>query len=236
MRKYTILICDDDSHCRKNLKSIILQYSFSFNHELEILELDSAEKLLDFQPFYDILFLDIRFGNRNIGIDIGESLRALGNESLIILATHFQSMAADGYRAEPFRFLVKPFTQENIFILLNACFHKLNRTLAYVKVTSGFLSESIRTDRIIYIYSESRKRYVVRLEHETIETWQKLNEFKQNLPEDKFVFSHKSYIINLDTVLSVRGEKIALSGGYTVPLSTYYKDSFMKALQLNTHI
>lgn len=80
--------------------------------EVDLIELDAVEKLYDLTNPYDILFLDIRFGNRSIGIDIAEELRNRGNTSIIILTTAMKSMSIDGYRAEPFRFIVKPFTEE----------------------------------------------------------------------------------------------------------------------------
>lgn len=235
MEKYTICICDDETTIREKLKKHILQYSFTYDVDIEVLELDSAEKLLEFQSFYDILFLDIRFGDNNIGIDIAEKLRLLGNTSIIVLITSFAAMSIDGYRAEPFRFILKPVKEEKIISLLSECLCKLNRSVSYLKITSDSISELIRADKIMYIYSKLRKRQIVCIDGNVIGTWQSLNELMNNLPKSKFAFSHKSYIVNLDTVDTVINDKITLTDDVTVPLSTHFKDSFMKALQVYIH-
>ncbi len=235
MKNYTICICDDEIPVQQQLKKYILQYAFSSNIEIELHCWDSPEILLGLESNYDILFLDIRFKDNNIGIDVGEALRKKGNTAIIILITRYASMAIDGYRAEPFRFLTKPLTDEKITLVLNDCFRKLNQTVAYVTITSDSVSETLRADKIIYIYSQLRKRHVVCSDSKTINTWQTLNYFKSSLPDDIFRFSHKSFIVNLNMVDSVKNDVITLVNGKAIPLSMSYKESFMKALQINTY-
>lgn len=233
MKKYTICICDDESNVRTKLRNYLLRYSFVNDVEIETIELDSAEKLLDFQVPYDILFLDIRFGNKSTGIDMAEKLRLKGNTAIIIITSVLKSMLIDGYRAEPFRFILKPFTEEQIIDVLNACISKLNRSVAYIKVRCDSQSELIRADKIIYIYSKQRKRQIVCTNNETLSTWQSLSNLMLDLPNEKFAFSHKSYIINLDMIDSVKNESILLINHTTVPLSMHFKDTFMNALLKN---
>lgn len=235
MTKYTICICDDEANFRKILRQFILQYSFSYNTDIDIMEVDSAEKLLKCQLHYDILFLDIKFGTNNIGIDIAENLRLHGNTSIIVLITSFAAMSIDGYRAEPFRFILKPIKEEIITNLLHECFCKLNRTVTYLKITNDFVSEMIRADKIIYIYSKFRKRHIVCVGKKTIQTWQSLNELINNLPSSKFTYSQKSFIVNLDMVDTIINDKIALTNGMIVPLGLHFKNTFMKALEVNIH-
>ncbi|MCD7993120.1 MAG: LytTR family DNA-binding domain-containing protein [Clostridia bacterium] len=234
MTKYTVCICDDETSVRSELRKYILRYSFIQDVEIDIMELNCAEKLFDLSPEYDILFLDIRFGTRTVGIDVAEKLRKMGNTSVIVIMTALKSMCIEGYRAEPFRFLLKPFTEEQIHTVLRACLSKLNRTICYIRVLCDSQWELIRSDRIMYIYSKLRKRYIVCAGNETIVTWQSLGELMGQAPSGKFAFSHKSYIVNLDAAASVRSNEVILTDGTAIPLGTHYKDTFMKALLLNT--
>lgn len=233
IKNYTICICDDEQDIRSQLKQCILQYSFSKEIDIKVIEFTSADQLLQFSDSYDILFLDIRFGDKNIGIDIAEKLRLSGNNSIIVILSALRSMSLEGYRAEPFRFIVKPFSKEDIVNVLNGCINKLNRSVPYLQVTSDFQTEIIRTDRILYIYSQNRKRQIICIGQAAISTWQSLNELMSGLPGGKFAFSHKSYIVNLDLVDSVRHETITLTDKTVLPLGSHFKDSFMKALLLN---
>ena len=234
MKKYTVCICDDEQPVRSSLKKHILRYSFIYDVEIDIMELDSAEKLLDLPASYDILFLDIRFGTRNTGIDIAEKLRNIGNTSVIILITALKSMSIDGYRAEPFRFILKPFTEEQIISVLSACSRKLDRSVSYIKVINDSHTNLLRTDKILYIYSRLRKRYVVCSDGELIGTWQSLRELMEGLPPGKFAFSHKSYIVNLDQVDTVGDGKIFLTDHTAMPMGLSFRDSFMNALLRNS--
>lgn len=236
MKKYTICICDDERSIREQLKKYIVQYSFMHDFEIEIVELESANQLYAFQRPYDILFLDIRFGNQNIGIDVAESLRAQGNTSIIIIVTLLKAMSLEGYRAEPFRFLLKPLTENQIHAILAACIKKLDRTVSYIKVTNDFHPSLIRTDRILYICSKARKRQIVCTSNETISTWQSLSELMDVLPSEKFAFSHKSYIVNLDVVDYVKNGTVLLTDGTSIPLGAHFKDSFMKLLLENAEL
>ncbi|MEF9921448.1 MAG: LytTR family DNA-binding domain-containing protein [Christensenellaceae bacterium] len=235
MKSYKICVCDDDSSIRRDLKKHILSYSFEYDMDIETIELDNAKNLLDTSYQYDILFLDIRFGNENTGIDIAQKLRQRGNTSIIVLITSLKSMSIDGYRAEPFRFIVKPLTCEHVYNLLQSCIGKLSRTVTYIKVVSDSLSEQIRVDKIIYICSKARKRQIIYGSNNVINTWQSLSELMMGLPPQKFVYAQKSYIVNLDMVSTVKNDKIILVNDIVVPLGSHYKNDFLLALQTNLH-
>lgn len=236
MKKYTICICDDERSIREQLKKYIVQYSFIHDFEMEIMELESADQLYSCQSAYDILFLDIRFGNQNLGIDVAESLRAQGNTSIIIIMTLLKAMSLEGYRAEPFRFLLKPLTENQIHTILTACIKKLDRTVSYIKVMNDSHPSLIRADRILYICSKARKRQIVCTSNEMISTWQSLSELMEVLPAEKFAFSHKSYIVNLDAVDFVKNGTILLTDRTSIPLGAHFKDSFMKMLLENAEL
>lgn len=233
-KKFTVCICDDDLSICRQLKKYIVQYSFSHDVEIEIIELNSVDLLLSQQLSYDILFLDIRFGNDSIGIDVAEKLRTYGNTSVIIIMSILESMIMDGYRAEPFRFILKPFDEGKIEDTLTACIKKINRTVSYVKVLNESHSFLIRTDQIIYIYSNKRKRHIVCSAGKIISTWQTLNELMEGLPLDEFVYSQKSYIVNLVMIDFVKDGKIILTDGTSIPLGTHFQDTLMKKLLENS--
>ena len=47
MKKYTVCICDDEQPIRDKLKKYILRYSFAYDVEIDLIELDAAENLYD---------------------------------------------------------------------------------------------------------------------------------------------------------------------------------------------
>ena len=230
--KYSICLCDDDNTIRKQLKSFILQYGFVCDIDIETYELDSAEKLLSYNKHYDILFLDIRFNDIDIGINVAEKLRIAGNTAIIVLITSYESLSIDGYRAEPFRFIVKPYSKEEIYRLLDACILKLKRTATYISITSDSTTEIMRTDRIIYIYSKKRQRYVI-CDDRIIITWQSLLSLTEQLPEDTFAYARKGYVVNVEYIATVTSNKIIMDNSDVIPLSEYYKENLIKIISKN---
>ena len=86
-----IVVCDDDALVYEQMKNIIASYSIVKNENLELTFYQTVEELLHAKHKYDILFLDIRFNNCDIGIDVAKKLRKAGNTSLIILLTSLHS-------------------------------------------------------------------------------------------------------------------------------------------------
>ena len=103
-----IVVCDDDALVYEQMKNIIASYSIVKNENLELTFYQTVEELLHAKHKYDILFLDIRFNNCDIGIDVAKKLRKAGNTSLIILLTSLHSKAIEGYEIGAYRYIVKP--------------------------------------------------------------------------------------------------------------------------------
>lgn len=73
-----IVVCDDDALVYEQMKNIIASYSIVKNENLELTFYQTVEELLHAKHKYDILFLDIRFNNCDIGIDVAKKLRKAG--------------------------------------------------------------------------------------------------------------------------------------------------------------
>lgn len=228
--KHTVCICDDEQKTRQELKEYILQYSFSNNLDIDAFEMSSANDLLSCEQQYDILFLDIKFKREYVGIKVAEELRQRGNNAIIVIITAFGAMAIEGYRAEAYRFIVKPFSEEQICTLLDECMAKLYKTIDYIKIVSASQAKQIRADKVLYVYSLTRKRHVVCNDVELL-TWQSLQEIMDNLPSDRFAYAQKSYIVNLGFVDTIRSESIILINGKEIPMGKLYREDFMKKLQ-----
>ena len=95
-KNFTICICDDELEIRNRLKDHIVHYSFTHEVDISVIEVESASELLQLKKHYDVLFLDIRFGSKNIGIDIAEKLRNEGNTYNIVIIYALKSIFLEG--------------------------------------------------------------------------------------------------------------------------------------------
>ena len=102
-----ILICDDDAVFAQDMAKKILAlpaYSpKSMNVQcLTDVNAMSAGELTKF----DILFLDIDLGDKNV-IELARTMRVHNAEAVLILVTNFSEYAPEGYEVDAFRYLPK---------------------------------------------------------------------------------------------------------------------------------
>lgn len=225
-----VCICDDDVFTRTSLSKMVTAYSFQNNVDFEIEQYDSPRKLLDSPGQFDIIFLDIEFGEVYDGIGIAKMLRKKGDRSILIFVTSHTDMSIKGYEAEAFRFVVKPLSYDRISAILNSCMARLLRSLT-IKIKSHDGADLIKTDNIVYILSESRKRLIYLENDKTKSTWQTLKELYDVLPHRQFQYVQKSYIVNLDKVISISNNIITMANGEAISLSRHYKSVFFDSLK-----
>lgn len=225
-----ICICDDDAYLRNSLANYITKYSFQNDVDFDITQYDLPYSLLDYPGTFDIIFLDIEFGVAEDGIDIAKKLRKKGDNSLLVFITSHPDMSIRGYEAEAFRFAVKPLTSNKVFSILHSCIKKLSRDFTIrVKTLDG--TEFIKADSIIYIVSEARKRLVILDDGNIKSTWQLLKDFSLALPPQQFQYVQKSYIVNLDKIVSINNNIITMTNGDTISLSRHHKVVFYNNLR-----
>lgn len=137
-----IVVCDDDALVYEQMKNIIASYSIVKNENLELTFYQTVEELLHAKHKYDILFLDIRFNNCDIGIDVAKKLRKAGNTSLIILLTSLHSKAIEGYEIGAYRYIVKPirFLYKGIIINHNKKLSQPTLKRRFFKKKAAFFS------------------------------------------------------------------------------------------------
>ena len=194
-----IVVCDDDALVYEQMKNIIASYSIVKNENLELTFYQTVEELLHAKHKYDILFLDIRFNNCDIGIDVAKKLRKAGNTSLIILLTSLHSKAIEGYEI-----------RSNYRVIL---------------VKDMYNTVVVKIQQILYIYSNARKRCLVTLDGE-IETWEQLKSIYEKLPQEQFAYAQKGFVVNYKMIKKLNKTGVELVNGENVPISRGMKNEF----------
>lgn len=224
-----LAICDDESIHREILKDKIIAFSFENDMDFHYQEFKSAHDLLSAPFNYDILFLDVRLEQGINGIDIGCQLRAQGNDCIIILVTSLEQYARQGYYADVFRYLVKPIKQAELDEALQACLKKLERSRVKIPVKCLDAMYYFNIDDIMVIESYNRKRNIY-VKDQCYETWENLEILFEKLPADQFAYPQKSYIVNLDYIVSEKMNVITMENGKEISISRIQQKPFMTAL------
>lgn len=237
-----ICICDDDiSFCEK-LKTAIITYSFKIDSEFTFSMYHAAGDLLACDLSFDVLFLDIRFGGKDIGIELAKKLRGRGCNAFIILVSSLPGYMQDGYKAEVLRYLVKPLVTEELHEALDTVIKKVTKPSATehrFAVKIGKDTQIVNSDKLMWVSSSSKDRH----RHlfceadngngnvEEIIVKETLRDLYERLPQERFIYVHQSHLINLSFVKLVQKAYITTTTGTELPIGRSYRKDFIFALE-----
>lgn len=222
---FVLGICDDEDTARTRLIHLLEVYAFQHNVDFDYIEIEDTFQLPRFQ--YDILFLDVRFNDVEMGVDAAITLRNLGYTGLIIFLTSYADYSIVGYKAEAFRYLVKPISDNQLTEVMDAAIAKLTspKEALHIQVERGIVA--IPLDELILIESTARQRRIVSVRDE-LYTWETLQELYARLPQDAFAYPQRSFIVHFKYVSQVRNMVLRLRNGTEISIGRKYRAPLME--------
>ncbi len=227
------LIIDDEPLARQ----VILQYAKDIPN-LEIVcecnnALEASQVLKEKQ--IDLMFLDVNMPKLS-GL---EFLRNLRQAPLVILTTAYTDYALEGYELNILDYLKKPFGFERFF----KAYQKAEEQLELLRQKN---TPSKNTDEYIFIKANKKairvniseinfieglgdyiKIHLKDTHHVTNLSMKKMEEL---LPSDEFFRIHKSFIIRLDSILSIEGNLVEI-GKQKLPVGNNYRQAFTELIE-----
>ncbi|HYG37139.1 MAG TPA: LytTR family DNA-binding domain-containing protein [Cytophagales bacterium] len=188
----------------------------------------------------DLLFLDIQMPEIT-GITL---LKILQRRPLVVLTTAYSQYALESYELDVVDYLLKPITFERFLKAVEKVNQRLAQspdfrgaekpvtdTPAFVFVKDGTKLVKILIDDILYI--EGLKDYVaIYTGNQKIVTLQRIKTLETQLPSNKFIRIHNSYIVALSGIDTIHKERIQI-GNKFIPISDSYKKSFREFINRN---
>jgi len=233
-KKIRCLIVDDEPPAREILVRYIAQLPM-----LELAgECSNALQALSFlqQTKVDLLLLDIRMPQLN-GNDF---LKTIKNPPNVIFTTAYPEYALEGYELDVLDYLLKPIPFDRFLKAVN----KLTESVGLPE-TATVLNEQVHSEPFVYfradrkmqkvmlqdiLYVESMKDYVkVFTTSGTIISKQSISSVEEMLPENKFVRTHRSFIISIQKIKSFTHELIEIDKA-TIPIGKIYRNTLIKTL------
>jgi len=201
----------------------------TFNNSLEALDFVNNNAV-------DTLFLDI-----NMPMMTGfELISLMENKPKVVITTAFREFAAESYDLEVLDYLVKP-------IPLPRFIKCINKITTEFSIKNNLKTEPPRMDSHIFIkvdkkmvkihideilFIEGMKEYIkVVTIDKTYITHKLITSLSEELPSEQFLRIHKSFIIAIDKVKSIEGNRIQILS-YTIPIGrNYSKDVKSRILE-----
>lgn len=227
-----IAICEDENDQQELLEGYINQAfkSLSLQYKLDIFS--SGEELLEnYSKDFDIVLLDIQLGEIN-GMDTSRKIRLLDNKVEIIFITSLIEYALEGYEVRAYRYLLKPIKYENLKDNIINCIKEVEIKNKYIIVKEHGNQIKLDINEITYIEVQKENITI----HTLIKTYKikgTMSNFEKDIDCSRFFRCHKSFLVNLAHVKSIKQYVAILETSEEVPVSRYrFKETKEKFFEL----
>ncbi|HEY6505537.1 MAG TPA: LytTR family DNA-binding domain-containing protein [Chitinophagaceae bacterium] len=229
------VIIDDEPLARKGLKEYIadidfLQLTGEFDNAVSAMGMLGKEEV-------HLLFLDIQMP-KITGLDF---FKTLPHPPPVIFTTAFPQHALEGFELNALDYLVKPISFDRFLKAAMRAkeFYEVrqkNTAEAAIAVTAPgyfFIKADNKLVKIFFddiLFAEALQNYVViHTGDKKYITYLTFKSVEDYLPADKFIKTHKSYIISAAKIDSIEANDIRI-GPHHIPVSRNLKDEVMERL------
>lgn len=216
-----LAVCDDEPDFCEQTAQWTREILQQERIEADIDRFESARALLkamEAGASFSILLLDVVMDGMD-GMALAAALRAQGQRMPIVFISNNREMALRGYEVAAARYLAKPLERQKLREALLYCCQTLG-TGGELLVPDAGGHRRIRSASILYAETYGRGIRIV-LDNGQLESRMKISELASMLPSGQYVFCHRTILVNLDFVTSIRYCEIELKGGIRLPISKY---------------
>ncbi|MEY4525624.1 MAG: hypothetical protein RIR57_994, partial [Bacteroidota bacterium] len=197
--------------------------------------LEALGVLTDFLP--DIIFVDIQMP----GLSGLQLVNSLENRPMVIFVTAYQQYALDGFNLDVIDYVLKPINFERFLKASHKSldYYKsklvLNKPaeapkLEFIFIHADYSLMKIMLEDILYI--EGLKDYIkihLRTQKFPVVCRMTMKSIEEKLPSTDFIRVHKSFIVSLSKMESIRSQKIKIGENH-IPISESYSEHFYQII------
>lgn len=240
--KIKCLVIDDESMGRKLMEENIKQFPSleliaTGKNAFEALELLHEHEI-------DLMFLDIQMP----GLSGTQFLGSLKKRPLVIFVTAYPQYALDGFELDVVDYLMKPVSLERFSKAVQKAMQIVGSKTETPSQHMVPIKDNYSEDFFVNVeyslvkievghvsYVEGMKDYVkIHLDNQDrpVVTKSTLKNIEAKLPKTSFMRVHKSYIVAIDKIQSIKGQQITI-GKNEIPISETHLPELLKRIRYN---
>lgn len=229
------IIIDDEPLARELIKSYV--------QKTPMLELSGTfESASDAMPFImggeiSLVFLDINMPLLN-GIEFAGLIPP---QTRIIFVTAYEQYALQGFKVNALDYLLKPVSYAEFMKSVGKAVEWFNMKEAattsrqkqvsdMITVKADYRLVQMHLDTIKYVEVQKDRVIFYRTEGDPVSSLMSLSDLEEQLPSEKFMRVHRSFIVNMDKVEIVERGRIVF-GKTFIPVSDSRKEEFLNRLR-----
>lgn len=196
------MIVDDESLAISRLKRLLNENGIeditAFNNPIDALKEITKTK-------FDVVFLDISMPNIT-GLELADSIIQLEPKTFIIFQTAYSEFALEAYKSGGMGYLVKPIESNDIKNILEKVRNFKNSLNEESKKILGKRGDKLYLIDIndIYYIKADLDEVIVRIKDADAYVRRKIGDLETLLNGKNFFRIHRSYIVNVDKIKSMR--------------------------------
>jgi DNA-binding LytR/AlgR family response regulator len=198
----------------------------------------------------DFAMLDIHLKGDKDGIWLAEQLQKKYQIPFVFLSAFSDSTTVKAAsRTNPLAYLVKPFSKADIFTTIEVALHNYNtqQTGRQLPAAQPKMETQVHLNEAIFVkdnlvfkkvfikeirYVQAYKNYLeLHFANSRQIIRSTLTDFQMFLPQDDFMQTHRSYLVNIHFLEKIGGDS-AFIGKTEIPISRNFKESVLKRLKI----
>lgn len=225
-----IAICDDEYKIQFKIEEFLGEILKTYALQADIECFSSGEEFCHSfeRGKFDLIFLDIEYAGMN-GVEIGRYIREIMQDEQVQIAyvSSHTGYAMELFEYRPINFLVKPPAEKDIKRVIDKYLLLTKQRTETFQYKVGAEIFQISLADVIYFSSRGRKVTVHKREAED-EFYGVLEQIYTRVKGKRFLYVHKSYIINYNFIRKMEYEQVTLSNGEIIPISQSRRSAIRK--------
>lgn len=239
-----IVIIDDEKNVRLVLKNILK----IVNPEAEIIgeaaSVNEGVKLLQ-EVKADLVLLDIKLGD-GTGFDLLNKLENI--DFKLIFITAFNEYAIKAFKFNALDYLLKPIDPEELKNAVLKVQEKLVSENELKQIISNYQENQESSDKKLVVKTSNKTHFIqltdllyfksdgsycqIITKEKTVLASKNLKYFQELLPEEMFVRTHQSYVVNKKYIVGIENNQVVLINEIKIPISVRKLHEIRKKLNL----
>jgi len=221
-------ICDDNPLQVELIKKYVQKYDWK--DDICVLDSTNPDDFLDQVEALipHLVFLDIDMGKVS-GIDLGEAIREIDKNIVIVFVTAYEKYAYEAYQTRAFHYLMKPILPEKFNAVLDEVIAHIKRLTIPLENKSFVVKTKKEIVCIecndIYYFEKIGHKIRVCAESRDVFFYDNFCTLIETIDPNHFVRCHQGYIVNIGKVRGLKNKTLFLSNDFELPVSrTYMND------------
>jgi DNA-binding LytR/AlgR family response regulator len=224
-----VAIVEDERQEAQALKQCLCRFGEKQKVEFSITHFEDAALFLrQYQPVYDLIFMDIRMPGID-GMTAAQRLRAQDSITPLVFVTSMVQYAVKGYEVDALDFIVKPVRQVTFDMKMKRIYRSLQMRIGHRIVLNVAGSSKVLSAVDIYYVEVINHELTYHTTNGIFTLRGKLGTAEQQLPSDSFFRVSASHLVNLRYLTQSTGDSVIVAGE-EIRVSRAKKKNLMTAI------